>query len=101
MKLRAGGGGGESTMIFSQIGYVQLDFLLMENFSLHITKKSIKKYSPLTPFLYIYSKMGFTVRLQGHTFDPKHRLWVFIRTASLGGSTCTHNQSFDKNLKTM
>ena len=60
---------------------------------------SVKCIPPKTPLL--YSKTGVCRGIPIFLiFDPKHRLWVLVRTASarLGEAvlTCTHNLCFEQ-----
>ena len=66
----------------------------------------IRKTCPCNKYPFkpqIYSvKMGFAgVYLFFLIFDPKHRLWVLVRTASLADAvlTCTHNLCFEQILR--
>ena len=57
-------------------------------------------FTPLKPHFYI-EKLGFAgVYLFFLIFDPKHRLWVLVRTAMArqfeAVLTCTHNLCFEQ-----
>ena len=52
--------------------------------NLHITKTRLYNFDPLQPHFYIV-KVGFTgVYIIFLISAQKHRLWVFVRTASAG-----------------
>ena len=44
---------------------------------------SVKCIHPQTPLLYMYSKTGVCMGIPNFLiFDPKHKLWVLVRSAS-------------------